>query len=268
MVSVCVSVHISVVSGMSNDEDDEDEEGRRVKPHQGKNVGLLMSRLFEPHVPYCKRLGWLGHLTRREEQSLIEVTWKELPDRRRPLGNPGSDVHYELEQEIDRRIASAWRKFWSLSFILMDKSQKLQNKRQIFNSCIAPVLLYGAQSWSLTKKQALKLGRCQKRMERKNTVLGISLKDRIRNEEVRRRSGVEDVVILANRTKWRWGGHVVRMQPTRWAHTATLWDPRIGWRNHGRPRTRWGDEFKLQLGGLWARIGRQRTRWKDAVNQL
>ncbi|KAJ4426727.1 hypothetical protein ANN_26526 [Periplaneta americana] len=35
-------------------------------------------------------------------------------------------------------------------------------------------------------------------------ILGISLKDRIRNEEVRRRSGVEDVVTIANRTKWRW----------------------------------------------------------------
>ncbi|KAJ4451705.1 hypothetical protein ANN_03175 [Periplaneta americana] len=120
--------------------------------------------------------------------------------------------------------------------------------------------------WSLTKKQALKLGRCQRRMERK--ILGISLKDRIRNEEVRRRSGVEDVVTLAKRMKWRWGGRVIRKQPTRWAHTATLWDPRIGWRNRGRPRTRWDDEFKLQLGGLWTRIGRQRTRWKDAVNQL
>ncbi|KAJ4435660.1 hypothetical protein ANN_18276 [Periplaneta americana] len=57
-----------------------------------------------------------------------------------------------IGKDIDRRIASAWRKFWSLSFILMDKSQKLQDNRQIFNSCIAPVLLYGAQSWSLTKK--------------------------------------------------------------------------------------------------------------------
>ncbi|KAJ4434082.1 hypothetical protein ANN_16402 [Periplaneta americana] len=50
-------------------------------------------------------------------------------------------------------------------------------------------------------------------------------------QRVRRRNGVEDVVTIANRMKWRWGGHVVRMQPTRWAHTATLWDPRIGWRN-------------------------------------
>ncbi|KAJ4433359.1 hypothetical protein ANN_15618 [Periplaneta americana] len=167
-----------------------------------------------------------------------------------------------MDKEIDRRIASAWRKFWSLSFILMDKSQKLQNKGQIFNSCIAPVLLYGAQSWSLTKKQALKLGRCQRRMERK--ILGISLKDRIRNEEVRRRSGVEDVVTLANRMKWRWGGHVVRMQPTRHGDT-------VGSKNWlEKPWTtedQMGDEFKLQLGGLWTRIGRQRTRWRDAVNQ-
>ncbi|KAJ4441905.1 hypothetical protein ANN_11765 [Periplaneta americana] len=34
-----------------------------------------------------------------------------------------------MDKEIDRRIASAWKKFWSLFFILMDKSQKLQNKK-------------------------------------------------------------------------------------------------------------------------------------------
>jgi hypothetical protein len=46
-------------------------------------------------------------------------------------------------------------------------------------------------------------------MERK--VLGINLKDRVRNEELRRRSGIEDAAKTARRLKWRWGGHVARM---------------------------------------------------------
>jgi hypothetical protein len=52
-------------------------------------------------------------------------------------------------------------------------------------------------------------------MERK--VLGISLKDRIRNEELRRRSGIENAAKAARRLKWRWGGHVARMDQERWA---------------------------------------------------
>jgi hypothetical protein len=45
-------------------------------------------------------------------------------------------------------------------------------------------------------------------MERK--VSGINLKDRMRNEELRR-SGIEDAVKAARRLKWRWGGHMARM---------------------------------------------------------
>jgi hypothetical protein len=43
------------------------------------------------------------------------------------------------------------------------------------------------------------------------TVLGINLKDRMWNEELKRRSGIEDAAKAARRLKWRWGGHVARM---------------------------------------------------------
>ncbi|KAJ4437414.1 hypothetical protein ANN_17558 [Periplaneta americana] len=135
------------------------------------------------------------------EDFLLKIDWIGIPFSAKETTEQTISFQNSMDKEIDRRIASAWKKFWGLSFILMDKGQKLRNKRQIFNSCIAHVLIYGVQSWPLTKKQALKLGRCQRRMERK--ILGISLKDRIKNEEVRRRSGIEDVVTLANRIKWR-----------------------------------------------------------------
>jgi hypothetical protein len=49
-------------------------------------------------------------------------------------------------------------------------------------------------------------------MERK--VLGINLKDRMRNKELRR-SGIGDAAKAARRLKWRWGGHVARMDQER-----------------------------------------------------
>jgi hypothetical protein len=70
-------------------------------------------------------------------------------------------------------------------------------------------------------------------MERK--VLGINLKDRMCNEELNRRSGIEDEAKAARRLKWRWGGHVARMNQERWAYTTTVWNLRIGRRNRGRP---------------------------------
>jgi hypothetical protein len=72
-------------------------------------------------------------------------------------------------------------------------------------------------------------------MERK--ILGINLKDRMRNEELRR-SGIEDAAKAAKTLKWRWGGHVARMDEERWAYATIVWDPRIGRRNKGRPRRR------------------------------
>jgi hypothetical protein len=48
----------------------------------------------------------------------------------------------------------------------------------------------------------------QRKMERK--ILEIKMKDRIQNTELRR-SGMEDADSRAHLTKWRWGGHVARM---------------------------------------------------------
>lgn len=42
-------------------------------------------------------------------------------------------------------------------------------------------------------------------------MLGISLRDRITNEEIRRRTKVEDVVEQFIKAKWQWAGHVARV---------------------------------------------------------
>ncbi|KAJ4438972.1 hypothetical protein ANN_14926 [Periplaneta americana] len=63
--------------------------------------------------------------------------------------------------------------------------------------------------------------------------------------------------------KWKWGGHVSRLQGCRWAHISTTWDPRIGGRNRGRPGTRWADFFKSLAGPLWSRTAKNREEWRS-----
>ncbi|KAJ4436701.1 hypothetical protein ANN_16833 [Periplaneta americana] len=69
----------------------------------------------------------------------------------------------------------------------------------------------------------------------------------------------ENITQKALITKWKWGGHVARQQQGRRARETTMWDPYIGRRTQGRPRRRWADTFKQQLGGNWSTIARNRT---------
>ena len=77
---------------------------------------------------------------------------------------------------------------------------------------------------------------------------GLGLQNRIRNEDLRKRTNIKDARTLATHTKWKWAGHVMRMGQNRWAHKTTTWDPRTGHRNVGSQKRRWTDDLKLHFG--------------------
>ncbi|XP_050306270.1 uncharacterized protein LOC126743283 [Anthonomus grandis grandis] len=69
---------------------------------------------------------------------------------------------------------------------------------------------------TLTKRSAERLRATQRAMER--AMLGTSLRDHIRNDEIRRRTKVTDVMRRVAELKWRWAGHVARQDPSRWTN--------------------------------------------------
>lgn len=153
------------------------------------------------------------------------------------------------EKELNRRITNGWAQFHSLRFILRSEIS-MDLKKSVFNSCILPVLTYGAQTWSIIRRQMSKLQVCQRRMER--TILGVTLRDRIEKTEICQRTGVRDVAETAKSLKWNWAAHVAHMNQGRWARRVTEWYPRGGKRRSGRQRTRWCDEIRNwweQTGG-------------------
>jgi hypothetical protein len=79
---------------------------------------------------------------------------------------------------------------------------------------------------------------------------------------------MEDADSRAHLTKWRWGGHVARLDQERWTHAATVWDPRPGGRSRGQPRLRWTQEFKRVVGAHWTTTARDREKWKETMNAL
>ena len=69
-----------------------------------------------------------------------------------------------LNKELQVRRKKAWKGYWALRQVFKSKMQ-LTSKIRILDSCIIPSLIYGAQTWSLTKSQARSLQITQRSME-------------------------------------------------------------------------------------------------------
>ncbi|CAH2234448.1 jg6125 [Pararge aegeria aegeria] len=68
----------------------------------------------------------------------------------------------------------------------------------------------GSETWSLTMGLIKRLRATQRAMER--AMLGVSLRDLIRNVEIRRRTIVTDIAQRVAKLKWQWTGHIVRIK--------------------------------------------------------
>ena len=170
-----------------------------------------------------------------------------------------------MDKEVKRRTAQAWKAFWSIKFLVLDKSLSRKPRLEALSTCVFPGLLCGCQTWSLTTRQRKTMDACQRRMERK--VLGITLKDKISNARLQNITATVSIGQRATATKWKWGGHVARLKDDRWAQVTTMWDPYAGKRTPGRPR-RWADYFMQQLGVHWSSVARQRSVWRQLGHEL
>ncbi|GJQ77527.1 hypothetical protein Trydic_g20916 [Trypoxylus dichotomus] len=110
--------------------------------------------------------------------------------------------------EINIRLRMTWAAAGKLGFILKDSKVPINLKREVFNVCILPVLRYGMETMPLTLKSATNLKRTQRSIKR--VMVGISLRDKITNHEIRQRTGVEDITERVARNKWIWAGFLER----------------------------------------------------------
>ena len=79
-------------------------------------------------------------------------------------------------------------------------------------------------------------------------LVGVSRMDRVRNEEVRRRAGIErELASRADQKVLRWFGYVERMDEYRMAKRVLMAEV-SGGRVRGRPRLGWMDGVKVALG--------------------
>ena len=133
-----------------------------------------------------------------------------------------------------------------------------------------PTALYGAEAWGMRSAERRKVNVLE--MSCLRSLVGVSRMNRVRNEEVRRRAGIErELASRADQRVLKWFGHVERMDDYRMARRVLMAEV-SGGRVRGRPRLGWMDGVKVALGnrGMMAEAGRQyakdRKAWRALVH--
>jgi transcription termination factor 2 len=92
---------------------------------------------------------------------------------------------------------------------------------------------------------------------------------RLHNEEVHDLCSSPSIIRTIKSRRIRWAGHVARMGEKRNAYRLL-----VGKRPLGRPRRRWEDTIRMDLGEVgwadvdWIGLAKDRNRWRALVNSV
>lgn len=148
--------------------------------------------------------------------------------------------------DVKKRIALASTSFKRLSNIWQATDINRKTKASLFKSLVLSVLLYGRETWKLTKGDKEKLDVFETKCLRR--VFKIWWQQLIPNKTVLQMATAENISDQVRRWRWNWIGHVLRKKPTQDCAVALGWTPE-GKRKHGRPKTTWQRMVEVERSG-------------------
>ena len=89
-----------------------------------------------------------------------------------------------------------------------NKHIPLKSRGAVYAACVRSVLLYGSETWSITRRQEQLLTSCDRRFLRYMT--GVRMTDRISNQQVANRCGQPQLLDVIRERRLSWYGHVRR----------------------------------------------------------
>nr|KAG5704191.1 hypothetical protein BaRGS_009721 [Batillaria attramentaria] len=157
----------------------------------------------------------------------------------------------DSEKEVRERISKASQAFASLKTVWRTRKISTKTKLRLFKSNVLSTLLYGAESWKMTKGISHKLEVFQNRCLRR--ILSIFWPNTISNSELHERTNTKPITLEVRARRWRWIGHVLRMPPASLPRIALRWTP-DGRRKRGRPKETWRRTVEREMkeqGWTW-----------------
>ncbi len=169
------------------------------------------------------------------------------------------------ETDVKCRIKAAWCKWKELSGVVCDKRMPIWLKGKVYKTMIRPVLMYGSETWALRRKEEQLIQRTEMRMLR--WITGVTLKDKIRSEDIRLKTGVADVKDKIKESRLRWYGHVKRSGDD--SFLKNIMDAEVrGRRSQGRQRKRWIDLVRqdMKTVGIKDEDAQRRSLWRRSIH--
>jgi len=168
------------------------------------------------------------------------------------------------EKDLSSRIGLAWTAANKMDTIWKsDLNNEL--KVRFFRSTVENVLVYGSESWTLTREMERRLNGNYTRLLRK--VQNVSYAEHKTNRELYGKLDLITDTIKARRLKYI--GHVWRRDDKEPLHQLLLWVPQHGKRSRGRPHKTFLDQICEDTGLELDQLGEamcDKRKWRDLSN--
>jgi hypothetical protein len=145
---------------------------------------------------------------------------------------------FEHQKDVERKVM----KYNKLNCVFRRNFGKQMRKDlqiRLHNVIAKPVLLYGSECWTLRQKDRNRINSSQMKFIRSLT--GVTLRDRIKSEDLRNRWRVHEMVQEVQNYKFKRTQHVLRMPANLLPLKLLKYKPH-GRRGLGRPHRRWTDK--------------------------
>lgn len=240
---------------MANDKDDLEYMARKLR-EEYKQWGLEINLRKTKYLPIGAELTNI-QLENEEIEACSEYAYLGVV-----FDTTGKD-----DREIKKRITQAKRMIGCLNGVFWSTEIKKKLKINIYETLVKSSLLYGAESWRITEANRRKLEAVE--MDAFRRTLGVSRRDRVPNEEIRQRIGIEGSLTTDIEQKQLiWYGHVQRMNDDRIPKRVMQWIPQNR-RKRGRPKKTWKEGISKAMSARELTEGQwnDRRTWKLGIGQ-
>ena len=174
------------------------------------------------------------------------------------------DEEGNMEREVSHRIQAGWNNWRAASGVLCDRRVPLKLKGKFHKAVVRPAMLYGTETASMRKVEERRMDVAEMRMLR--WMCGVTRQDRIRNDYIRGSAKVVEISKKVQEGRLRWYGHILRREEDHVGRRTMEMEVQ-GRRRRGRPRKRWKDCVRGDLGekGIGEADAIHRTRWRRLI---
>ena len=175
-------------------------------------------------------------------------------------------------KETERRINLGNFKFHELqSAVWKQPGISISTKVQIYKATVISTVLYGAEAWTCTDEDYVRLNTFN--TKRLRAIVGRA-RDEISNAELYRMTRTQPLENQVRKYRLRWLGHVRRMDDTRLPKKILFGETQGGRKGRGRPKKNWLDCVKddCEECGIpsdqWCNASKNRTEWQMKISYL